>query len=253
MVVALRELPKKQQVAVPTGTTVVQVPGGPFVEVLSAPAAGQFSVNYTNGNVTFNSADIGKNVLISYTALGSIVRAQHVNNISIPFVPFYNKLDGIVPDLPAVQNFTFPADVTVTGDLNILGVVNKLATEVLDLTDNILLLNSGQVDDGTPISFVGIEIARSANPQGDPSHPAMLWDEANLLWEFNSTSAGPTGTVSPLVRVYNKGGLQVTKLTTVQETTLIGTLGSSDAGLQWFNTDTNQFMGWNGTAQVILG
>jgi hypothetical protein len=252
-IVYLREQPRQQQAAVPTGTTVVEVPGGPFVETLSSPAAGQFLVNYINGTLTFNVADVGKDVLVSYTALGSIVLAQHVNNISTPLVPFYNKLNVIVPDLPAVQNFTFPADVTVTGDLNVLGVVNKLAVEVLDFTDNILLLNSGIVDDGAPISYVGLEVARSVNTQGDLTHPQLLWAESSLLWQFNSTSAGPTGTRAPLFQVYDKGGVQVTKLTTAQETTLVGTLVAGDAGLQWFNTDTNQFMGFNGTAQVILG
>lgn len=252
-IVYLREQPKQTSVAIPTGVTVIQVPGGPFVESLGTPAAGQFAVNYVNGTVSFNAVDIGKDVLVSYTALGSLVLAQHVNNISTPLVPFYNKLNGIVPDLPATQNFTFPADVTVTGDLNVLGIVNKLAVEVLDFTDNILLLNSGQVDDGAAIAYVGLEIARSGNPQGDPTHPQLFWSESGLLWQFNSTSAGPTGAQAPLFQVYNKGGVQVTKLTSAQETTLIGTLGTSDAGLQWFNTDTNQFMGWNGSAQVILG
>lgn len=250
-VVALRESPKQQQLTVPTGTTVVQVPGGPFVEVLSTPAAGQFSVNYTNGTVTFNAADIGKDVLVTYTALGSVVRAQHINNISTPLVPFFNKLDGIVAD--GGVDFTFPNDVTVTGNLNVLGVVNKLAAEVLNLTDNILLLNSGLIDDGVAINSVGIEVARSVNPQGDLTHPQLLWTETNFSWNFFSTDTGPTGTRNPLLKIYNKGGIQATKLTTAQETTLVASLVSADAGLQWFNTDTSQFAGWNGTILVILG
>jgi len=250
-VVTLREQPKQQQLTIPTGTTVVQVPGGPFVEVFSTPAVGQFLVNYANGTVSFNVADVGKSVLVGYTALGSIVRARHVNNISIPFVPFYNKLDGIVPD--GGVDFTFPNDVTVTGDLNVLGIVNKLVSEVLNLTDNILLLNSGLAIDGPALSSAGIEVARSVNPQGDLTHPQLLWSETDSVWGFNSTSAGPTGTRNPLLRVYDKGGVQVTKLTTAQEAILVATLVAADAGLQWFNTDTSQFMGWNGLAQVILG
>jgi hypothetical protein len=250
-IVNLRERPKQQQVTIPTGTTVAQVPGGPFVEVLTNPAAGQFLVNYTNGSITFNTADIGKNVLVSYTAVGSVVRARHINNISAPLVPFYNKLNSIVPD--GGVDFTFPNDVTVTGDLNILGIINKIASEVLTLTDNILLLNSGIVDDGAPISTIGLEIARTVNPQGDLAHPQLLWTESSLTWNFNSTSAGPTGTRDPLLKVYDKGGVQVTRLTTAQETALVATLGASDGGLQWFNTNTSQFMGYNGTAAVILG
>ncbi len=252
-VVSLREQPKQLSATIPTGTTVVEVPGGPFVEVLSGPAAGQFQVNYSNGNVTFNVADAGKDVLVSYTALGSVVKAEHVNNISTPLVPFYNKLDGIVPDLPAIQNFTFPADVTVTGDLNVLGVVNKLAVEVLDFTDNILLLNSGQVDDGAAITFVGIQVDRGG------LNPRLVWGESDLSWNMES-NAGAT-----LFKMLNSGDatisatlqlgstLQLGKFTDAQETTLTSGWGALESGKQWFNTDSNQFKGWNGAAVVILG
>lgn len=250
-IVALREQPKRQQVAVPTGVSVQQVPGSSFTEVLSSPGTNQFLINYNDGTIKFNVADAGKNVLVTYTALGSVVKAVHINNISIPFVPFYTKLNGIVPD--GGVNFTFPNNVTVSGDLNVLGVVNKVASEVLNLTDNILLLNSGLANDGPALSTIGIEIARTSNAQGDPLHPQLLWTESTLTWNFNSTLAGPTGARGPLLRVYDKGGVQVTKLTTAEETTLVATLVSGDAGLQWFNTDTNQFMGFNGTSIVILG
>lgn len=250
-IVTLREQPEKQQVNVPTGVAVQQVPGSSFTEVLSSPGASQFLVNYPDGTLKFNAIDVGKNVLVTYTALGSVVKAVHINNISEPFVPFYLKLNGIVPD--GGVDFTFPNDVTVNGDLNVLGVVNKVASEVLNLTDNILLLNSGITDDGAAIATIGIEVARTVNPQGDLLHPQLLWTEASSTWDFNSTSAGPTSTRAPLLRVYDKGGVQVTKLTTVQETALVATLVAGDAGLQWFNTNTSQFMGWNGLAQVILG
>lgn len=250
-IVTLREQPKKQQPVVPTGVGVQQVPGSAFTEVLASPGASQFLVNYNDGTIKFNATDIGKNVLVSYTALGSVVKAAHVNNISKPFVPFYSKLNGIVPD--GGVDFTFPNDVTISGDLNVLGVVNKVASEVLNLTDNILLLNSGIADDGPAIATVGLEVARTSNAQGDPLHPQLLWTESSLTWDFNSTSAGPTGARGPLFKVYDKGGIQSTKLTTVQETALVTTLVAGDAGLQWFNTNTNQFMGWNGSALVILG
>lgn len=256
-IVVLREVPKQIQTTPPTGVTVTQVPGGPFAEVLGAPSADQFQVNYTDGTVTFNVANVGDNVLISYTATGSVIRAAHVNKISEPFVPFYNKLDGIVPD--GGTDFTFPGDVDVTGnlniagDLNISGVVNKSAVEVLDLTDNILFLNSGNVDDGAATTTVGIEIARSANTQGYQGHPQLMWVEADMNWQFLSTFNGPTGSRDPLVTIYDKGGLQVTPVTNVQQATLVGTLSLAEQGLIWFNSETLQFMGWNGFGTVILG
>ena len=249
-VVSLRELPKKQQNSVPTGVSVTQIPGGPFLESLSTPSSSQFQVNYVNGTVTFNVADVGKDVLISYTALGSLVKAEHVNNISRPLVPFYNKLNGIVAD--GGTNFTFPADVSINGSLNVVGVINRLASEVIDLTDSILLIN--RVQDGPPLSVAGIEVSRGGAAQGSVTNPQVVWTEADLAWNFYSTSGGPTGSSGySLLKIYDKGGIQSTKLTTIQEIALVATLVVGDAGLQWYNTDDNQFKGWNGSAIIILG
>lgn len=248
-VVLLRENPKQEQLTIPTGTTVTQVPGGPFIEVFGTPAAGQFVVNYTNATVTFNSVDVGKNVLISYTATGSVVHAAHVNNISKPFVPFYNKLNGIVPD--GGVDFTFPNDVTVTGNLNIIGIVNREGTEVINIRDQIIFLNQNVVAD---TGNVGLEVSIGNAAQGSITNPQFLWNEASSTWLINSTSSGPYApSTGAVFKVYNKGGVQVTRLTTTQETALVGTLGVNDGGLQWFNTTTSQFMGWNGTITVILG
>ncbi len=246
----LREAPQQLNLVIPTGVTATEVPGGSFVEVSTAPAIGQFTINYTNGILTFNVADAGKTMLIGYNGLGSIVHAVHVNNIIIPLTPFYNKLNGIVTD--GGVDFTFPNDVTITGDLNIGGKVNKDLAEVLDLTDDILLINSGQGSTSGP--NIGLEIDRGGAAQGDPLHPQLLWVESSDSWDFLSTSAGPTGSAGyQLFSVRDSGGVQLSKLTTAQETTLTGGLGAADAGLIWMNTDTGQFKGWNGVAQAILG
>lgn len=42
-------------------------------------------------------------------------------------------------------------------------------------------------------------------------------------------------------------------MTTVQATAMVVGWGASDAGKMWYDTTTNQFMGWNGAAAVILG
>lgn len=246
--VYLREKPKQLTTAVPTGVSVVQVPGGPFAEVLTSPSAGQFSVNYTAGIITFNAADVGKDVVISYIAQGSLIRASHINNINNAFFPLYENFSTItVTGITPLLNFTFPNDVTVTGDLNVVGVVNKMASEVLDFSDDILLINSGE----TSAANAGVEIHRTGGGTADPQ---LIWNESSLTWNFYSTDTGPTATQGyPLLAVYNKGGVRGTRLTLVQEAALTGTLGAGDGGLQWFNTDTSQFMGWNGAAAVILG
>lgn len=49
-----------------------------------------------------------------------------------------------------------------------------------------------------------------------------------------------------------RGNLGV-RWTAAQETTNVAALVSADEGLSWFNTTTKQFVGWNGSAAVILG
>ena len=61
--------------------------------------------------------------------------------------------------------------------------------------------------------------------------------EASAILQIDSTTLGVMGT----------------RWTSTQETTNLVGLGSTDAGLQWFNTTTSQFRGWNGTAAVTLG
>jgi len=248
--VLLREAPEQLSATIPTGVTVTQVPGGPFAEVALAPASGQFAINYTTGVLTFNTGDATKNVSIQYNGRGSVVSAAHINTIITPLTPFYNKLDGIVPD--GGVDFTFPNDVEIAGNLNIVGKVNKKAAEVLDLTDDILFINSGEGSTSGP--NMGIELARSAGAQGSAAHPQLLWKESDDSWNFLSTSAGPTASQGfELFKVRDAGGAQLMRLTTAQETTFVGTLIAGDQGTIWFNTDTSQFKGYNGTAQIILG
>jgi type VI secretion system secreted protein VgrG len=100
--IRLREAP--QQLSTNLNVNVL-IPG--FSEVISTPSTGQFLVNYGNGDIYFNTSQIGTDVVVTYYGTGSIITAADINNITGPLTPFYNKLDGIVPDLPAPQIFTF--------------------------------------------------------------------------------------------------------------------------------------------------
>lgn len=111
--VLLRENPQQQSAVVPTGVSVIQVPGGPFTEVLTTPGSGQYVVNYINGSLIFNGADAGKVITATYTGLGSEVRAETINNMNALLVPLYNIVNTFTTD---GLNFTFE-NVTVTGNL----------------------------------------------------------------------------------------------------------------------------------------
>jgi hypothetical protein len=247
--VNLREDPLQYLASVPTGVYVRQVPGGNFAETL-APAIGpgQFRVDYLNGTVLFNAADVGKVVAITYYGIGSEVRAEQVNNITYPLVPFYNKLNGIVPD--GGTNFTFPGSITITGAITTIPAPGSPL--VLGIDSSILLLDRTYA--GPVPADIGVEISRGGNPSGASTNPRLVWNEPTKTWSFESTVNGPTGSLNyPLLSIYDKGGVKGTVVNTVQESALVATLGIGDAGLQWFNSTDSQFKGWNGSSIVILG
>jgi len=253
--VLLREAPQKLSNTIPTGVTIVeQNTAVPFIETFSStPSTYHFSVDYITGIITFFTGDVGKKAVISYNGIGSVIDAAHINNIITPLAPFYAKLNGIVPDIPATQTFTFPGDVTVTGTLNV-SVINETVTEILKTTDDILLLNSGSA--APTSSYLGIEVQR-VFPYAANKDPQLVWYEAvgNYSWQFLSTDdVFPDKTT--LFKVRNAGGVQLQTIdstTTPNETAFVSSLGPTDAGVMWFNVVDGQFKGFNGTAIVILG
>ena len=71
--IRLREAPEQDS------PSSIAIPG--YTEVPSFPSAAQFSVNYGNGIITFNNAQVGAIVTISYKGIGSVVHAADINNI----------------------------------------------------------------------------------------------------------------------------------------------------------------------------
>jgi hypothetical protein len=118
----------------------VTIPG--YTEdTLGPPGSFQFTVDYANGFITFNTANIGATVLVTYKGRGSIILAQDINLITAPLVPFYNKLNTIVPDGPATPNFTFPDNVTVTGNLTVLGTAITRQTIIATASQTVFNLS----------------------------------------------------------------------------------------------------------------
>lgn len=65
--------------------------GQQFINVPSAPAVGQYSVNLTSGTYTFNATDSGNAVAISYT--------YFVNSTTGSTIALNNQLMGYAPEL----------------------------------------------------------------------------------------------------------------------------------------------------------
>ena len=82
---------------------------------------------------------------------------------------------------------TSGGSVVVTGNLVVEGDTVYVAATNLDLTDNIITLNSGETGSGVSLIYSGIEVDRGTAPRS-----ALLYEETNQTWLIaNNSSPGP--------------------------------------------------------------
>jgi hypothetical protein len=219
-----------------------------------------FDDTFRFGIIRFSQFDAGRRFKIIVTGRGSLVYAEDVINLNTgeSLLPAVIKPGHI--SITPTDNFAFPGDVSIAGDLNIAGIVNKTASEVLDFTDDILLLNSGATSPGPD---VGIAIERGG------SNPQLIWTESDDAWSVIGTSSNNLlkafDTGSPRVQIFGdllvdggfsySGPLPLDSFTTVQEASLVIV---SNVPSVFYNSDERQVKavvsdGSGGAELVILG
>ena len=83
--------------------------------------------------------------------------------------------------LPATGTISGLKDLTVTGNLVVVGSSVYANTETVLIKDNIITLNAAISQSGTPISNAGIEIDR-----GSSANAYLIWDETGDRWVYSS-------------------------------------------------------------------
>ncbi len=134
------------------------------------------------------------------------------------------KLDGnIILDIG-------PAGVvTVTGNLTVLGNQTSVGTTNLDVSDNIILLNSGETGAGVTIGTSGIEIDR-----GSLNNAQILWNESIVHYD-PVADGNVSGTFTARLKGGSLTGLQVSTLVS-GPTNLMFDMGSSTNVLRIVNS-----------------
>ncbi len=173
-----------------------------YTEVVTAPGANEFKVDYNNGRILFNAADNGNTVAVDYDGRGSIVDADDVNELQVVFTGLVSpgnptigiaNIDGTLSDgivrpnnisTVATDDFLFPNHVTITGDLTVNGTTTTINTQTVLVEDNIIMLNSNVV--GAPTTDSGVEIERGTDP-----NVTLIWNETNDSWQMNDTAGSP--------------------------------------------------------------
>jgi hypothetical protein len=214
-----------------TPTSTVSIPG--YAETTNPiPGVGLFYVDYVNGYVTFQSfPDInGTPVAVTYYGRGSEIDAVDINEIQQP-VGVAMDLDGtLTPNgvIFGVISVTNPASITVSQVDNHTGLVVIASTTVnvtipppTDTTEGrfFSVLNSSTSIQNITVNGNTIVIGYGAT---------WLWD--GFAWLL----------VSPIPAV---NGIAIV---------------SSDppspfTGQVWFNSTTMQFIGYNGSAKIVIG
>lgn len=92
---------------------------------------------------------------------------------------------SIGQDVSPTADVTFN-DVLVNGDFTVNGTTTTVNTETINLSDNIILLNSDYSGD-SPSQSSGIEINRGTQP-----NKTFLWDEVNDRWSAGTESISAT-------------------------------------------------------------
>ena len=83
--------------------------------------------------------------------------------------------------LPATGTISGLKDLTVTGNLVVVGQTVYANTETVLIKDNIITLNAAISQSGSPISNAGIEIDR-----GSSANAYLIWDETGDRWVYSS-------------------------------------------------------------------
>ena len=158
------------------------------VITLSGDVAG--SATMTNlGNVTIattvqpNSVALGTDTTGNYVA--SLVAGTGVtlaNNTGETATPTVSIGQAVATTSNVLFNqVTTTGDAIIGGNLTVSGTTTTVNTEVINLADNIITLNSNEA--GTPSQNAGIEVER-----GTAVNKTLVWDEANDRWTVGSDS-----------------------------------------------------------------
>lgn len=141
----------------------------------------QFS---NNGDVVASGNITGVNIIGNGSQLTnippSIVANSGFNKANAANVLAQAAFDAANTKLSATGG-TLSGDVTVTGNLTIIGNTVYANTEKVLIKDNIITLNAAISQSGTPASNAGIEVDR-----GTLANSYLLWDETGDRWVFSN-------------------------------------------------------------------
>ena len=202
--------------------------------------AGNLSVTgtqtFTGGTVADSSTITNGLAVGGPTTIGSTLRVA--NSATVGTNLFVEDSATVNSTLTVGGNVTLLSDLTVEGDLTISGTTTTVNTEIINLADNTIVLNSNAT--GPATENAGIEVERGAD-----SNVTLLWNETSNKWTVGSetfvagTFEGKVTSDSATITTLNTTTATVTNATfdSANFTTL--SAQTVNLGTLTFNTLTN--------------
>jgi hypothetical protein len=121
------------------------------------------------------------------------------------------------------DNVTIPGDLSVTGNLTISGSATYVNTEIIELADNIIVLNSNAT---TASENAGIEVERGESDD----NVSIRWNESSDKWEFTNdgTNYSEIASASVVSGIDSRLGTAESDIDTLE--TQVSALASASAG-----------------------
>ena len=121
----------------------------------------------------------------SLTGTPNILDSANVRNIfSAGTGVSYDSSNGqfsIGQNVSTSDSVTF-AGMTISGDLTVNGTTTTVNSEIVNIADNIIVLNSNET--GTPSQDAGIDVER-----GTSNNVSLTWNETDDVWKFTNNGS----------------------------------------------------------------
>jgi cytoskeletal protein CcmA (bactofilin family) len=136
------------------------------------------------GTVSFDgsaSASMETTIAANSVALGTDTTGDYVASISgtANEIEVTGTGEGATVTIGLPDNVSVTGNLTVGGDLTISGSATYVNTEIIQLADNTIILNSNVT--GSPTENSGIEVER-----GTSTNVSILWNETNDQWTLTN-------------------------------------------------------------------
>lgn len=216
-------------IEVPSQNFAITIPGY-SVTTNPTPGNGQFYVDYINGYLTFNPTANGNNVQISYYGRGSEVDSVDIDEVQEPLSVAMN-LDGtLTPSaiIYGVLTVTNPSSITTAQVNDYTGLV-VIAT----MTTTLTIPSPSNTSTGR--FFTVLNRSTSTHNISVNGNTLLVGYGATWLWDGLAWLL-----ISPIP---GTNGIPVVSIDPV----------SPFLGQIWFNSVSSQFLGYNGSVNVVIG